>query len=704
MRFSSFLKRKGSESQTESPIEFVDDDPPQLEHPAGLGSNSSIISRGSDSDDAFVKDIKDFAHQVEEPNPEIVGNETPKPDTKKHRSSLAPLSSNPPWKSATNGVPKSPVTLESGPDSVTAEEGQKKDAAHDLLAKSHAEKKDNEGRRSSYSSFAKFLKSEPRKSKTVTESSNTRTEKFQTIPYAKSNSSPNILSDPTGAIINGGNYVRKQKMFQQQRSIADYREQLTVQSANDLLSASNHKWPFRRDDSMNSLPPEALVGSVESLIPRTMKAVDGVAESTKDTPTPEKDGQDAQPMSPIKEAPIQDDLSNPLTPQPLKLSGKGGLVLKPALTSKVLGSHATEAPKPIQSASQPQRPRRLQEGSSFPTEIPVPARSPGRKFNLVHGKDPIAGSNQPEQSEEDSDSRKSSLSLELPKSSTDPALPAFVKKVLDFPSNKKREEPQTTKSTEKMELGRNLDGMRNAQQEGIVESTNGEGSVRQMSFQRPRSDPALDAAIEKVKSPPLDFLPELKHQPLVKPKRTSARVSFKPEDDIVPSSTLHFPSPGSTIDIATPPPITTLQAIPKAGVSTPANTRRQSALRSNRANFGPPQLMQAAQGPAADLPLNAKPIAKLFVICCKCNFWHDLPSRLYEAMAIPQSLNKDDSIVRNAEKLIDKAHSAKTPLERANLLEGKVITAVKCPWCEHGMSTNCCSGWTTIVYLHERHH
>lgn len=35
---------------------------------------------------------------------------------------------------------------------------------------------------------------------------------------------------------------------------------------------------------------------------------------------------------------------------------------------------------------------------------------------------------------------------------------------------------------------------------------------------------------------------------------------------------------------------------------------------------------------------------------------------------------------------------------------GVVETRVRCPWCEHGMSTGCCAGWTTVVYLHERHH
>ena len=31
-------------------------------------------------------------------------------------------------------------------------------------------------------------------------------------------------------------------------------------------------------------------------------------------------------------------------------------------------------------------------------------------------------------------------------------------------------------------------------------------------------------------------------------------------------------------------------------------------------------------------------------------------------------------------------------------------SVVQCPWCEHAMSTWCCQGWTTVVYLHQRHH
>lgn len=51
-----------------------------------------------------------------------------------------------------------------------------------------------------------------------------------------------------------------------------------------------------------------------------------------------------------------------------------------------------------------------------------------------------------------------------------------------------------------------------------------------------------------------------------------------------------------------------------------------------------------------------KPIAKLFVICCRCKYWHDLPSQMYRGM------------VKNG-------------------------GATRCPYCLHGMETSCCSGY-----------
>ncbi|TGZ77079.1 hypothetical protein EX30DRAFT_212682 [Ascodesmis nigricans] len=66
-------------------------------------------------------------------------------------------------------------------------------------------------------------------------------------------------------------------------------------------------------------------------------------------------------------------------------------------------------------------------------------------------------------------------------------------------------------------------------------------------------------------------------------------------------------------------------------------------------------------------PTPPKPIAKLFVICCRCKYWHDLPSAMYRGM------------VENG-------------------------GATRCPYCLHGMETACCSGYTCVVYMHQKHH
>lgn len=77
-----------------------------------------------------------------------------------------------------------------------------------------------------------------------------------------------------------------------------------------------------------------------------------------------------------------------------------------------------------------------------------------------------------------------------------------------------------------------------------------------------------------------------------------------------------------------------------------------------------------------------KPIAKMLVECCHCRFYHDMPSRVYEAMARPDDLVKDKRLG----------------------VSGQVTMCVKCPWCAHNMSTVCCAGYAAVVYLKEKLH
>ncbi|RYO98810.1 hypothetical protein DL764_006973 [Monosporascus ibericus] len=77
-----------------------------------------------------------------------------------------------------------------------------------------------------------------------------------------------------------------------------------------------------------------------------------------------------------------------------------------------------------------------------------------------------------------------------------------------------------------------------------------------------------------------------------------------------------------------------------------------------------------------------EPMAKMLVECCSCHFFHDMPARVYECMAKPDSIVEDKTLGVSA----------------------AITTMVKCPWCAHGMTTLCCSGYAAVVYLKEKLH
>ncbi|KAJ6442606.1 Ig group 2 domain-containingprotein [Purpureocillium lavendulum] len=79
----------------------------------------------------------------------------------------------------------------------------------------------------------------------------------------------------------------------------------------------------------------------------------------------------------------------------------------------------------------------------------------------------------------------------------------------------------------------------------------------------------------------------------------------------------------------------------------------------------------------------AEPVAKFFVECCGCKYYHDMPSNLYEAMADPGTVLAQRDTLGYA---------------------GSISVQVKCPWCKHEMSTKCCAGLAAMVYVTERLH
>ncbi|KAK4248488.1 hypothetical protein C7999DRAFT_13603 [Corynascus novoguineensis] len=92
--------------------------------------------------------------------------------------------------------------------------------------------------------------------------------------------------------------------------------------------------------------------------------------------------------------------------------------------------------------------------------------------------------------------------------------------------------------------------------------------------------------------------------------------------------------------------------------------------------------LQAGMPARSAVAATAAPVAKIFVECCSCKFYHDMPSKLYECMAKPDAVVED--------KLLG--------------ISGAITTMVKCPWCQHNMSRGCCAGYAAVVYLKEKLH
>ncbi|PSR94170.1 hypothetical protein BD289DRAFT_480747 [Coniella lustricola] len=133
-----------------------------------------------------------------------------------------------------------------------------------------------------------------------------------------------------------------------------------------------------------------------------------------------------------------------------------------------------------------------------------------------------------------------------------------------------------------------------------------------------------------------------------------------------------------------------LQDARRAGPSSPQSTAMSKANNSNMPGAsssllaGPRGYSMASVPKAIDVAAHDldKPIAKMLVECCHCRFYHDMPSRVYEAMAQPDDVVKDKRLG----------------------VSGQVTMCVKCPWCGHNMSTVCCAGYAAVVYLKEKLH
>ncbi|KAL7908902.1 hypothetical protein GGI35DRAFT_493796 [Trichoderma velutinum] len=187
-----------------------------------------------------------------------------------------------------------------------------------------------------------------------------------------------------------------------------------------------------------------------------------------------------------------------------------------------------------------------------------------------------------------------------------------------------------------------------------------------------------------------DFLPKLKHQPLKAVEHVSVPRQHLP-------STALFSGEekinGKVQAVTSPWPASYLEEARKAAPLAPP----PQVLGSPRLGpkVTPPSSIRSQPSPTTDLaptkapryttgsPVGGEPIAKMFVECCGCKYYHDMPSNIYEAMANPEAVIRP----------------------RGNVgFTGALSMTVKCPWCFHEMSTKCCAGYAAMVYVKERLH
>lgn len=142
-------------------------------------------------------------------------------------------------------------------------------------------------------------------------------------------------------------------------------------------------------------------------------------------------------------------------------------------------------------------------------------------------------------------------------------------------------------------------------------------------------------------------------------------------------------------------------------------------------NFETTSISTKSQSSKMEIPRNTmspkhdKYLAKIFVVCCHCNYWHDVPSGMYAQMVIPECLlfsglpepstsrsSRSSSQARSAKSSRSKSQSAFSETS-SSISSGPASSpkaTVKCSWCKHEMAKSCCASWTTMVHLIEKHH
>jgi hypothetical protein len=148
------------------------------------------------------------------------------------------------------------------------------------------------------------------------------------------------------------------------------------------------------------------------------------------------------------------------------------------------------------------------------------------------------------------------------------------------------------------------------------------------------------------------------------------------------------PSKGVDKEMVSPkePPVSAARAFLPPSMN---NSRHSVTLASMKQPESEPQPIapkRSSNSKHTETNASSDGIAKMFVECCGCRYYHDMPSKLYEAMAHPEG------VVGGLDG------------DTLGLESDAISMTVKCPWCKHEMSTRCCAGLAAMVYVKERLH
>lgn len=476
----------------------------------------------------------------------------------------------------------------------------------------------------------------------------------------------------------GGGYVQRQRSIHHQRSMLGFRDEMAVKSAYDQFLTESQLPPTPKDSSESVHDETRTQINQQSRVEvetanHHNQLVQPPTPPPKTTTTHKQTSQSPEKrltVQPVRQTQaVQVRNARPLPATPVESEGRKLFKLSRSTRNEI-----RPAPTTIQSPTH----------DNLLFNSPHHNQSHSDKQQFKNSSATINSSSTGTSSTSSVATQQMSPVYQLPALVTSKTSPAFSGKsgrgtsppVLNLsdsnlrlvPTKSQIEMPPPPRPTNRSEL--------------LVVSENVDGIIRNASLKKHRSHPELKTSELKdqqanTKLPSLDFLPELKHQSFTKPKRSSRAVFAPGSPNQPPLSPSQFPLPSSPNEIV------------RRGDNQIRISKRTSVIPN-----GPPNGKSS---------MSTKQIAKLFVICCHCGYWHDLPSKIYEAMALPQSASQEGNLTPGIENRSEVDQEVSADGEVTGL-QGRIFTQVKCPWCPHFLSTSCCQGWTAIVKLHERHH